>query len=55
MENFLAILTMPDNIPIAGMLVAVLFCLWLGIRQALKNDKLIKNGDGERIYEDMIE
>ncbi|MBI4595322.1 MAG: hypothetical protein HY730_02980 [Candidatus Tectomicrobia bacterium] len=55
MENFLAILTRPDNIPIAGMLVAVLFCLWVGIRQALKNDRFIQNGDRDRIYEDMIE
>jgi len=54
MENFLDILTKPDNIPIAGMLVAVLFCLGISLRQALKNDKLIRERDTERIYEEMI-
>jgi hypothetical protein len=55
MENFLDILTKPDNIPIAGMLVAVLFCLWVCFKQALKNDKLIKDGNTDRLYEEMIE
>jgi hypothetical protein len=55
MENFLAILTKPDNIPIAGMLVAVLFFIWVCFKQALKNDKFIRDENRDRIYEDMIE
>ena len=55
MENFLDILTKPDNIPIAGMLVAVLFCLGVSIKQALKSDKLIREGKTDQIYQDMIE
>lgn len=40
MPNFIEILTKPDNIPIAGMLVAVLFFYWYGFRQAFKNDQI---------------
>jgi len=40
MEQFFHILTLPDNIPIAGMLLLVLFYYWLGMSQAVKNDKL---------------
>lgn len=55
MEHFLEILTKPDNIPIVGMLFAVIFCIWVGLRQALKHDKLIKEGKRDRIYDEMIE
>ncbi|MBI4243889.1 MAG: cytochrome C, partial [Planctomycetes bacterium] len=40
MDNFIGILTKPDNIPIAGMLIAVFFFYWYGLRQAFKNDKI---------------
>ena len=39
-HNFLEILTKPDNIPIVAMLILVIFFTWLGLREALKNDKL---------------
>ena len=44
MEHFLRIITKPDNIPIAGMLLLVLFCLWVGLRQALENDRRAASG-----------
>jgi len=53
MENFLKILTMPDNIPIAFMFVASIFLGWLAFRKALKNDRLIKEGRQEEIIEEM--
>lgn len=40
MHNFIEILTKPDNIPIAGMLVLVFFFCWYGLRQAFRNDKI---------------
>ena len=55
MENFLIILTKPDNIPIVGMLLAVFFCLWLCLKQALRNDKLISEGKKDQISKEMSE
>ena len=54
MEHFWELLTKPDNIPIVGMLLAVIFCLWVAFRQALKHDKLIKEGRKDDIYSEMI-
>ena len=54
MEHFWEILTKPDNLPIVGMLLAVIFCLLVAFRQALKNDRLIKQGRREDIYSEMI-
>jgi len=42
--QFVYILVKPDNIPIAGMLVLVLFFTWVAFRQALRNDRLIEEG-----------
>ena len=33
----------PDNMPIVAMLFLVPFFTWLGVRQALANDRLVKN------------
>lgn len=52
-QNFLEILTKPDNIPIVGMLLLVLFFTWIGLRQAFKNDKLIEEGKKEEIPKEM--
>jgi len=35
------IITEPDNLPIAGLMLAVVFFLWYGLRQASANDRLI--------------
>jgi hypothetical protein len=49
MENLITLLSKPDNIPIVGMMVMVFFFLWLGLRQALRNDIILKAGEYERI------
>ena len=54
-QNFLEIVTKPDNIPIVGMLVLVLFFTWVGLRQALKNDRLIEEGKKDDIINKMWE
>jgi len=54
LEFFLEILTKPDNIPIAFMVLLILFFLWLGLKQAFKHDKLIKEGKKDQIYDEMI-
>ncbi len=54
-QNFLEIVTKPDNIPILGMLVLVLFFTWVGLRQGLKNDRLKEEGKKDEIINKMWE
>ena len=54
MENFLLILTKPDNIPIAFMIPLVAFFVWLAISQGLRHDRLIKKGKKDDVYDEMI-
>jgi hypothetical protein len=53
LHNFLEIVTKPDNIPIVGMLILVIFFTWLGMRQALKNDQLMEEGKEDEIPHEM--
>jgi hypothetical protein len=53
LHNFLEIVTKPDNVPIVGMLLLVLFFTWVGMRQAFRNDKLIEEGKKDEIPEEM--
>lgn len=53
LQNFLAIVTKPDNIPIVGMLILVIFFSWVGLRQAFKNDKLVEQGKEDEIPNEM--
>jgi hypothetical protein len=48
-EQFMDILTKPDNIPIIGMLVLVLFFTWVALKQALRNDQLLDQGRVDEI------
>lgn len=52
-HNFLEIVTKPDNIPIVAMLILVIFFTWLGMREALKNDKLAEEGREDDIPKEM--
>lgn len=53
LQNFLEIVTKPDNIPIVGMLLLVLFFTWIGLRQAFRHDKLIDEGKKDQVPEEM--
>ncbi len=53
MEQFLKIATQPDNIPIIGMLVLVLICLGIAMKQAFSHDRLIEKGQKDRIFQEM--
>lgn len=53
MENFLLILTKPDNVPIVGMLFVVVFFLGWGLKEGRRNDKLIEQGKRDQIIKDM--
>lgn len=50
---FMEIVTKPDNIPIVGMLILVLFFTWVGLRQALRNDRLVDEGRENEIPDRM--
>ena len=50
---FMEIVTKPDNIPIVGILILVLFFSWVGLKQALRNDKLIDEGREDEIPDKM--
>jgi len=54
MHNFLEILSKPDNIPIVGMLLAILFFLWVALRQAFRHDRLIREGRKDEVIDEMI-
>jgi hypothetical protein len=53
LQNFLALVTKPDNIPIVAMLILVIFFTWLGLREAFKHDKLIEEGKEDDIPHEM--
>jgi len=55
LHQFVEILFKPDNIPIVGMLVLVLFFTWLGFKQALRNDRLAEQGRENEILKEMQE
>ena len=55
LRQFLDILFKPDNIPIAGMLVLVLFFTWVALRQALRNDRLLEQEREDEILKEMQE
>ncbi|MBI2082955.1 MAG: hypothetical protein HYT76_05245 [Deltaproteobacteria bacterium] len=54
MENFLKIITQPDNIAILIMMVAVIACTYTAFREIVRNDRLIKEGKKDEIYKRMI-
>ena len=52
-ESFLAIISKPDNMPVAGALLAVILFSVVAFRQALKNDRLISEGRKDEILSEM--
>jgi hypothetical protein len=54
MDNFLRIISQPDNIPIVLLLLSVLFCLYLAMRQAFRHDRLISRDRKDEIYDEMV-
>ena len=52
-ENFMLIVTKPDNVPIVGMLFVVGFFIAWGLKEGRRNDKLIEQGKRDEIIKDM--
>jgi len=53
LDQFLTILTLPDNIPIVGLLVLVFFFTYLALREGRKNDQLEAQGRSDEILRNM--
>jgi hypothetical protein len=52
-DQFMEILTKPDNIPIAGMMFLVLYFTYLAFKQARVNDELIGEGKRDEVLKEM--
>jgi hypothetical protein len=55
LQHFLEIATLPDNIPIVGMMILIVIFTYLGFREARKNDQLIAEGRHDEILRKMQE
>ncbi len=53
MEQFIANLTKPDNIALVIMFFFTIATVGVSIREIIANDKLIKRGEKDKIYERM--
>lgn len=51
MNNFLHILSAPDNIPIIAMIVILCVVLHSAVKQAMENDRLLDEGR----FDDMVD
>ncbi|MEE2900896.1 MAG: hypothetical protein VYC39_01140 [Myxococcota bacterium] len=54
-DNFSAIITKPDNIPIILMVGLVAYFTWVSLSEARKNDKLIEEGRRDEVLKRMQE
>ena len=54
-EQFVDIISKPDNMPVAGALLLVIFFTWLSLKQAFHNDRLIREKRKDEILRDMQE
>ena len=52
-DNFYAIVSKGDNIPIVAMLFIVAFFIGWGVNESIRNDRLIKAGRRDEILKDM--
>ena len=55
LDQFLVILTLPDNIPIVGLMVLIFFFTYLAMREARMNDQLEELGRESEILKRMQE
>jgi len=53
--QFVEIISKPDNMPVAGALLLVVFFTWVSMREALRNDRLIREKRKDEIITHMQE
>ncbi len=44
MENLWHIISKPDNIPIVGLIILLVYFTWISFSQAFENDRLSEEG-----------
>ena len=54
-EQFVEIISKPDNMPVAGALFLVVFFTWVSLREAFRNDRLIREKRKDEILSHMQE
>ena len=54
-DQFVEIISKPDNMPVAGALLLVVFFTWVSMREALRNDRLIREKRKDEIITRMQE
>jgi hypothetical protein len=54
-QQFVEIISKPDNMPVAGALLLVIFFTWVALKQAFHNDRLIAEKRKNEIISDMQE
>jgi hypothetical protein len=52
-DQFVDIISKPDNMPVAGALLLVIFFTWIAMKQAFHNDRLIEEKRKDEILADM--
>jgi len=55
LSQFVAMMLLPDNIPIVGMMVLLFYFTYLAFREMRKNDQLIAQGRHDEILKEMQE
>jgi hypothetical protein len=53
LQQFLTIVSQPDNIPIGAMMILVLFFTYVSFKQARRNDQLIEHGMRDKVIDEM--
>ncbi len=54
-QQFVDIISKPDNMPVAGALLLVVLFSWVALKQAFHNDRLIRDNRRDEIISDMQE
>ena len=54
-SQFTAMMLLPDNIPIVGMMVLLFYFTYIGFREMRKNDRLIAEGKHDEVLKEMQE
>ena len=52
-DQFVSIISKPDNMPVAGALVLVMVFTVIAMKQALHHDRFIRDGKKDQILEEM--
>ena len=54
-SQFIAMMLLPDNIPIVGMMFLLFYFTYLAFREMRKNDQLIAQGKRDEVLKEMQE